>query len=81
MSRLTRTITFSPGDIGLGSPVMSASGTTPGSELNTYASSAWISHSGRRPSASTENTYSSPLRAISAIGPCANGPIACRRYM
>ena len=38
LSRLIRTITFSPGDIGLGSPVMSASGTTPGSELNTYES-------------------------------------------
>ncbi len=38
-------------------------------------------HSGRRPSASAENTHSSSWRAISATGPCANGPITSRRYM
>ena len=32
---LMRTSTFSPGASGFGSPVMSATGTTPGSELNT----------------------------------------------
>ena len=37
--------------------------------------------SGRRPRASAEKTHSSSWRAISATGPCANGPIASRRYM
>jgi len=66
---------------GFGSLTISATGTTPGSEENAYASAVSICHSGRRPRASTENTHSSPKRASSATGPCANGPNAWRRYM
>ena len=72
---------FSPGPRGLGSETISSQPTTPGSELKMKSSGVSSFHSGRSPSASAENTHSSPWRAISATGPCANGPIAWRRYM
>ncbi len=72
---------FSPGPRGFGSEAMSSQPTTPGSELKMKSCGVSSFHSGRRPSASAENTHSSSCRAISATGPCANGPIAWCRYM
>ena len=81
MPRSIVTMNFSPGAIGFGSETMSLTETTPGSELKTKSSGLSSCHSGRRPSASAENTHSSPWRAISATGPCAKGPISWRTYM
>ena len=75
------TIAFSPGPSGSGSETISPTPTTPGSELNTWSSAVSSRHSGRSPSASAENTHSESWRAISATGPCANGPMTSRRYM
>ena len=75
------TMNFSPGPRGFGSETIWSQPTTPGSELKMKSSGVSSFHSGRRPSASAENTHSSPWRAISATGPWANGPIVWRRYM
>ena len=80
-SRSIVTSAFSPGASGFGSAIIDETETTPGSELKTKSSSVSTCQSGRRPSASAENTHSSVWRAISATGPWANGPIAWRRYM
>ena len=76
----SRTI-FSPGANGFGSETIVGDGATPGSELKTKSSTVSTCQSGRRPSASVQNTHSFSSRPISATGPCANGPITWRRYM
>ena len=76
-SRSIVTMNFSPGPSGFGSVTISSQPTTPGSELKMKSLRVSTFHSGRSPSASAEKTHSSPWRAISATGPCANGPIVC----
>ena len=58
-SRSISTSAFSPGASGFGSATISATETTPGSELKTKSSSVSTCQSGRRPSASAEKTHSS----------------------
>ena len=70
---------FSPGASGFGSETNSWIETTPGSELKTKSSGVSSCQSGRSPRASAENTHSSAWRAISATGPCANGPMVVRK--
>ena len=72
---------FWPGAIGWGSEIISATETTPGSELKMKSFGVSSCQSGRSPIASAEKTHSSRWRAISATGPCANGPMVWRRYM
>ena len=67
-----------PAATGTGSSSSSPMSSTPGSDESHSSPGVRSCHSGRNPSRSTAPTTSSPLRPISAAGPCANGPQTAR---